>query len=259
MALRRVDRLRAANIAGVPWKFARKLARPPDCFRDGWAEVVWFRPYWFLVRAGGGVTDEAFSTSEELDYGGLCPHPPRNLRFLGTSICCRLFGRGALRFPAQAQAATTAAQRRQLRTAPHQKRTAAGKRRPPARSPRHSFASAVGCGHCPPASSDEGRCKTERRRKPRPPRRSAVSYEQPRTRNAPQRASRHHGGAVRVSYCAAAVGCGHCPPTSSDEGRYCISSLPILKFPHRRSCQTKPSLMEGSSTMMKWPTSRMVS
>ena len=68
MALRRVDRLRAANIAGVPWKFARKLARPPDCFRDGWAEVIWFRPYWFLVRAGGGVTDEGI-----LYVGGVGP------------------------------------------------------------------------------------------------------------------------------------------------------------------------------------------
>ncbi len=49
------------------------------------------------------------------------------------------------------------------------------------------------------ASSDEGHCEPERRRKPRPPRRSAVPSHQPRPRNAPQRASRHHGGAARVA------------------------------------------------------------
>ena len=95
------------------------------------------------------------------------------------------------------------------------------------------------------ASSDDGRFFPQGRRKPRPARRSAVGYEQPHTRNAPQRASRHHGGAVRVAHYASA--------TASR------LSLGSLKFPHRRSCQTKPSLMEGSSTMMKWPTSRMVS
>ena len=65
------------------------------------------------------------------------------------------------------------------------------------------------------------------------------------TRNAPQQSSRHHGGVDCVPHCASA--------TASR------LSLGSLKFPHRRSCQTKPSLMEGSSTMMKWPTSRMVS
>ena len=95
------------------------------------------------------------------------------------------------------------------------------------------------------ASSDDGRFFPQGRRKPRPARRSAVGYEQPRTRNVPQRTSRHHGGAVRVCYCASATACK--------------LSLRRRKLPHRRSCQTKPSLMEGSSTMMKWPTSRMVS
>ena len=106
------------------------------------------------------------------------------------------------------------------------------------------------------ASSDDGRFFPQGRRKPRPARRSAVGYEQPHTRNAPQRTSRHHGGAARVAHCASAVGCGHCPPASATA---CKLSLRSLKFPQRRSCQTKPSLMEGSSTMMKWPTSRMVS
>ena len=95
------------------------------------------------------------------------------------------------------------------------------------------------------ASSDEGRCEPERRRKPRPPRHSAVASNKPCIRNAPQQSSRHHGGVDCVPYCASA--------TASK------LSLGRRKLPHRRSCQTKPSLMEGSSTMMKWPTSRMVS
>ena len=54
MARRRVDRLRAANIAAAPWKFARKLARPPDCVRVTWIQSESFRPYCFPVRAGWG-------------------------------------------------------------------------------------------------------------------------------------------------------------------------------------------------------------
>ena len=49
------------------------------------------------------------------------------------------------------------------------------------------------------ASSDERRFFTRRRRKPRPSRRSAVSSLFASTRNAPQRSSRHHGGADRVA------------------------------------------------------------
>ena len=45
MARRRVDRLRAANIAAAPWKFARKLARPPDCVRNTRQKIGDFRPY----------------------------------------------------------------------------------------------------------------------------------------------------------------------------------------------------------------------
>ena len=59
MARRRVDRLRAANIAAAPWKFARKLARPPSCVRIAWIQSESFRPYCFLVRAGRG-TDGGF-------------------------------------------------------------------------------------------------------------------------------------------------------------------------------------------------------
>ena len=44
MARRRVDRLRAANIAAAPWKFARKSARPPDCVRNARQKIGDFRP-----------------------------------------------------------------------------------------------------------------------------------------------------------------------------------------------------------------------
>ncbi len=91
------------------------------------------------------------------------------------------------------------AQRRPLAPTPPQKRTPAGKPPPRRRCPRRPSAAAAGSGHCPPASSDEGHCEPERRRKPRPPRRSAVPSHQSRPRNAPQRASRHHGGAARVA------------------------------------------------------------
>ena len=91
------------------------------------------------------------------------------------------------------------AQRRRLAPTLHQKRTPAGKPPPRRRCPRRPSAAAAGSGHCPPASSDEGHCEPERRRKPRPPRRSAVPSHQSRPRNAPQRASRHHGGAARVA------------------------------------------------------------
>ena len=49
------------------------------------------------------------------------------------------------------------------------------------------------------ARSDVWHCEPERRRKPLPQWRSAVPSHQPYTRNAPQRASRHQGGAARVA------------------------------------------------------------
>ena len=114
---------------------------------------------------------------------------------------CRPFGRRALRTQAQAQAITTMAQRRPLAPTLHQKRIPAGKRRPPARRPRRLCAAATARGLRPPAApSDDGHCEPERRRKPRPPRRSAVASRQPCTRNAPQRASADHRRAARVAY-----------------------------------------------------------
>ena len=91
---------RAVNIAAAHWKFARKLARPPSWFHVTWAAVrEGFVPTVFRFgRAGVTVGGSSLfscvpSSSAESGYGGLCPHPPRNLRFLGFSFCCRLFGR----------------------------------------------------------------------------------------------------------------------------------------------------------------------
>ena len=208
-----------------------------------------------------GLRTKRSSPTKELGHGGLCPRPLRKLSFLRTflllpplrtmgaaklnagashyhngaapsvthspapetfrsgqaattaaqsasllrgsswlrALPARLFGRRALRNRTQAQAATTAAQRRQLRTALHQKRSAADKPPPRRRSPRLLL----------------------------------------------RGSSRQRALPARVSYCASATACK--------------LSLRRRKLPQRRSCQTKPSLMEGSSTMMKWPTSRMVS
>ena len=44
----------AFNFAAVPWKFARKLARPPDWFRGGGRKKEAGYASWDLVRAGGG-------------------------------------------------------------------------------------------------------------------------------------------------------------------------------------------------------------
>ena len=53
--------------------------------------------------------------------------------------------------------------------------------------------------HSAAAPSDDGHCEPKRRRKPRPPRRSAVTSHQPRPRNAPQRASRRPPAAQTAS------------------------------------------------------------
>ena len=160
--------------------------------------------FWFGragVAAGGWGASVAQRFMPRHGHAGRCPDPPRNLRFLGTSICCRPFGRRALRTRTQAQAATTAAQRRRLAPTPPQKRTPAGKRRPPARGPRRLCAAAAARGLRPPAApSDDGHCEPERRRKPRPPRRSAVISHQAYTRNVSQRASADHRRVDRVAH-----------------------------------------------------------
>ena len=176
MARRRIERLRGIQFCRRTMEIRSEVSRPPDWFRPTWLED-WSVSSLLLSGFGrAGATDEcvcAFfracsapfrrnnpsarppSTNEQ-SHGGLCPHPPRNLRFLGSSFCCRLFGRRALRTRTQAQAATTAAQRRPLAPTPPQKRTPAGKPPPRRRSPRRPNAAAAGSGHCPPASPLRG-------------------------------------------------------------------------------------------------------
>ena len=79
------------------------------------------RRLWAIRGAPARLNRVPCSSLNGLSYGGLCPHPPRNLRFLGFSFRCRLFGRTSLLNQTKAQAVTTTAQRRQSVLRPHQK------------------------------------------------------------------------------------------------------------------------------------------
>ena len=74
MARRRVDRLRAANIAAAPWKFARKLARPPDCVRNARQKMEAFVPD-DSDFGRAGVTDEGCFPSNGLGLRRALPAP----------------------------------------------------------------------------------------------------------------------------------------------------------------------------------------
>ena len=79
---------------------------------------------------------------------GLCPLPPRNLRFLGSSFRCRPFGRTNVP-PRNAGASRDhrgAAPSIRTSPSPETHPSAAVKRRPPARRPRRPNAAATGCG-----------------------------------------------------------------------------------------------------------------
>ena len=155
----------AFNFAAAPWKFARKLtARPTGSARHGW-KIRMFRPCRFLDSGGLGLRTNAFAHFPM--HAPLCcvgtTHPHARLRptsqATAGSARTRQGTLGSLdspsaaapsdeptfRLEAQAQAATTAAQRRQFAPRPHQKRTPAVKRRPPARRPRRLSAAATAC------------------------------------------------------------------------------------------------------------------
>ena len=158
------------------------------------------------------LASETHPSSRAATKAAWTASPMRGSSCARPQAACRLFGRRALRTRAQAQAATTAAQRRRLAPTLHQKRTPAVEPPPRRRGLRRPCAAAAARGLRPPAaSSDDGHCEPERRRKPRPPRRSAVASRQPCTRNAPQQSSRHLGGVDCVAYArqqlAAASGC----------------------------------------------------
>ncbi len=163
----------AFNFAAAPWKFARKLAaRPTGSARHGWKIGV-FRPCCFLDSGGLGLRTNAiahFSALAPLRFVGTT-HPHAHLRptskATAGSARTRQGTLGSLDPPfaaapsdeptfhleTQAQAATTAAQRRLPELRPHQKRTPAVKRRPPARRPRRPNAAAVACRFSLPAGS----------------------------------------------------------------------------------------------------------
>ena len=116
-----------------------------------------FVPADFLVRAGWGYGRRRFSASKELGCGGLCPHPLRKLSFLRTfHLLPPLRTRGASCPMAGASHYHNGAAP-SLRTTLLQKRIAAGKRRPPARSPRRLLR-VSDCVQAQPAGCGSRRC-----------------------------------------------------------------------------------------------------
>ena len=118
-------------------QLAAGTARPPDFVRGTWMRLGELSSLLiFLVRAGWGYGRWLFSASKEFGCSGLCPHPLRKLSFLRTFLLLPpLRTRGASCPMAGASHYHNGAAP-SLRTTLLQKRIAAGKRRPPARSPR---------------------------------------------------------------------------------------------------------------------------
>ena len=198
---------RAFNFAAAPWKFARKLAAPPTgSTRHGWT-IEAFRPYRFLDSGGLGLRTNAlahFSALAPLRFVGTT-HPHAHLRPTGKATAGSARTRqgtlGSLDPPSaaapsdeptfhletQAQAATTAAQRRQFELRPHQKRTPSGQ------------AVTTTAQTASPKRGSNWVQAQPARRKPRPPRRSAATPNFAHTRNAPQRSSADHRRADRAA------------------------------------------------------------
>ncbi len=255
----------AFNFAAAPWKFARKLAaRPTGSARHSW-KIEAFRPCCFLDSGGQELRQMLlgiFSALAPLRFVGTTP-PHAHLRptskATAGSARTRQGTLGSLDPPSaaapsdeptfhletQAQAATTAAQRRQFELRPHQKRTPAvcavtttaqtaspkrgrnwvqaqpARRKP--RPPRRCAATPnfVRTRNAPQRSSADHRradraasarqqlrAASGRRRKPRPPRRSAVNSNFALTRNAPQRSSADHRRADRAAQTRQQLGAG---------------------------------------------------
>ena len=101
--------------------FARKLAARPQGAGEAvrWGEVcgsLFSGSGGLGLRQGDGGASVAQRFMPRHGHAGRCPDPPRNLRFLGFSVCCRAFGAWH-REKSQAQAATIAARSRQAEPA----------------------------------------------------------------------------------------------------------------------------------------------
>ena len=166
MARRRIERLQGVQFCRRTMEIRSEVSCPPDLFRPAWLEN-WSISSLLLsgIRAGWGYGRMrcAFShacsallrrnnpsarppSTDEPSHGGLCPHPPRNLRFLGFSFCCRFFGR------TDASPQSIGASRDHRGTAPSvrtspapETQTQRSSRRPPARRPRRLNAAATAC------------------------------------------------------------------------------------------------------------------
>ena len=167
---------KADNNAATPRKFARKLAARPTYSAQHRREIERFRPYCFPDSGGLGLRQTLLGIfprlfrSVSLDRHIHTPHHRPSSQVTLGSAQTRQGTLGSLDSPSaaapsndghlhiqtQAQAATIAALRRRFEQRPLQKRTAAGKRRPPARSPRLLSAAAAARGLRPPARTRRG-------------------------------------------------------------------------------------------------------
>ena len=216
MARRRIERLRGVQFCRRTMEIRSEVSRPPDWFRPAWLEN-WNVSSLLLSGFGrAGVTDEcdcAFfracsapfrrnnpsarppSTNEQ-SHGGLCPLPPRNLRFLGSSFRCRPFGRTNI--PPR----NAGASRDHRGAAPPPRTSLTPETHPSGQAPT------TGAQTASPQRGSSCARPQPARRKPRPPRRSAASPNFAHTRNAPQRSSADHRRADRAASARQQLGAG---------------------------------------------------
>ena len=91
-ARRRIERLRGVQFCRRALEIRSEVSAPARLVPRRWAEKRGGLRLLGFGSGGRGDGRGLFSALKESGYGGLCPHPPRNLRFLGFSFCCRVFG-----------------------------------------------------------------------------------------------------------------------------------------------------------------------